>query len=512
MEDKNKKMKKKKEKESSIAWTAASNNLNTESFPEDFEFGVATSSYQIEGAWNVNGKGESQWDYVTHNLDWIVDGTNGDVACDSYNKYKEDVKMLSDLGVDYYRFSFSWPRIFPDGKEQVNSDGVRYYNDLINELIAYNITPMVTLFHWDVPRALVEKSDGLLGDQFPAQFAYYADFAFETFGDRVKTWFTFNEPNNACDLAIYPNEENDYKCTRNVLLAHAKAYRIYDETYRTKQQGTIAMVIDSYWHEPKTESPQDKEAADRYLQFMFGIWAHPIYLGDYPLIVKALVEYTSKMNGLPASRLPLLTEDEVNLVKGTHDNLFALNFYSSKLVSHSDVVNVSELSRENDAHIVFTQPDEWPGPPNYSTWLRKTPWGLRKMLNWIKQNYNNPDIIITENGYSDEGEMNDLGRIDYYKTYLSAVLDAIHEDEIPVKAYTAWSLMDNFEWLDGYKSKFGFYSVDFNDPDRKRSPKQSADFYKKLLIERRLVNSSPAKMGTLSLIASAICFYLYLIL
>ncbi|XP_018320185.1 myrosinase 1-like [Agrilus planipennis] len=462
-------------------------------FPDNFLFGTATSSYQIEGAWNESGKGENTWDWYTHNYpERILDRTNGDIACDSYHKYEEDIKLLKELGVDFYRFSLSWTRIFPSGfPNNVNYEGINYYNKILNLLAANNITAMVTLFHWDLPQRLMELG-GLTNPRFIAFYTEYARTAFEFFGDRVKYWLTFNEPFQTCmfsygDTRLAPalgmSGIADYLCGHNLLKAHAAAYHLYNTTYRSKYEGKIAISISAEWFEPN--NTYDEAAADRVRQFWYGIHMHPIFSseGDYPEVVKEYIATQSSLEGYKRSRLPQFTPDEINYIKGTSD-FMGLNHYNTYLATNASSTSL-ETSYYNDIQASY-----WLSSSNMedSDTARIVPWGFRKLLVWVKNTFNDPEIFVTENGYYDFGDIDDRGRISFYGQYLEALLEAIYIDNVKVIAYTAWTLMDNFEWNLGYEYKYGIYYVNFTDPDRPRIPKSSAYFIKNVIGNRTVVS------------------------
>ncbi|KAF4788169.1 Lactase-phlorizin hydrolase [Turdus rufiventris] len=459
-------------------------------FPEDFSWGVSSSSYQIEGGWDADGKGPSIWDNFTHVPGNVNNNDTGDIACDSYNKVEADIYMLKALGAKNYRFSVSWPRIFPTGRNNsINSHGVAYYNRLIDGLIANNISPIVTLYHWDLPQTL-QDIGGWETEEIIDLFDSFADFCFQTFGDRVKFWITFNEPNIIAWLGygegLFPPNVKDpgdapYKVAHIILKAHARVYHTYDDKYRATQGGIIAPCLFTTWAEPETPSdPRDIEAADRYLQFLVGWFAHPIYKnGDYPDVMKWKVGNRSELQNLPASRLPVLTAEEREYIRGTAD-VFCFNTYSSKIISHS-TTRLSPFSYNYDQEVSVTVDSSWPSSalPDH----RPVAWGLRRLLNWIKEEYGNPSIYIIENGVGakSKSDIDDNARIFYMKTYIDEALKAYKVDGVNLKGYNAWSLMDNFEWVDGYEPRFGLHQIDFDNPNRPRTPKRSAVYYAEII-------------------------------
>ncbi|KAF5273023.1 hypothetical protein FQR65_LT04765 [Abscondita terminalis] len=462
-------------------------------FPRTFKFGVATSSYQIEGAWNASGKGENIWDYMAHtNPNSIQNNSNGDIACDSYHLWETDVQLIRNLGVNYYRFSLSWSRLMPDGFDNnINPDGVRYYNNIIDELLKYNIEPVITIYHWDLPQS-IQNIGGWPNVVTADYFEEFAKVVFELFGDRVKTWITFNEPMEICmggydrgDKAprIINPGVSDYLCGKTVLIAHAKAYHLYKNYYQSKQKGKIGISLDTAWYEPKDNTQSSKKASELALQMQFGWWAHPIFSedGDYPTVMKQRIAYISKIQNFTKSRLPIFSVDEINYIRGTYD-FMGLNHYSTALASHQPLPQVIPVSFYNDLCVRIEIDPSW--KRSAAAWVFDVPWGFRKLLNWIKNEYNNPNVLVTENGYPDLGGLNDSSRIHYLQGYLNELLNAIVIDKCNVAGYTVWSLLDNLEWAEGYKLKFGLYSVDFNDPARKRTPKSSVEFYKNVIKHR----------------------------
>ncbi|KAM6175050.1 lactase/phlorizin hydrolase [Erethizon dorsatum] len=478
-----------------VVWEKFSNQSKFErdlfyhgTFRDDFLWGVSSSAYQIEGAWDADGKGPSIWDNFTHTPgNGVKDNATGDIACDSYNNLDADLNVLRALKVKAYRFSISWSRIFPDGtNSSINRAGVEYYNKLIDGLVASSIFPMVTLFHWDLPQAL-QDIGGWENPSLIELFDSYADFCFQTFGDRVKFWMTFNEPAVQTWFGygsgtFPPNVEDagwgPYRIGHAVIKAHARVYHTYDEKYRRQQQGVISLSLNTHWAEPKSPGAlRDVEAADRVLQFNLGWFAHPIFRnGDYPEVMKWKVGNRSELQHLATSRLPSFTEEEKRYIRGTAD-VFCLNTYSSRLVQHK-TSTLNPPSYQNDQEVTEEEDTAWPA----TAMNRAAAWGMRRLLNWIKEEYGDIPIYITENGVGLTSEaMQDTDRIFYHKTYINEALKAYRLDGVDVRGYSVWSLMDNFEWLFGYTVKFGLYHVDFEDVNRPRTARVSASYYTEVI-------------------------------
>ncbi|XP_057658553.1 myrosinase 1-like [Diorhabda carinulata] len=475
-----------------LLFRARADGIGKYKFTEDFLFGIASSAYQIEGGYKENGKGENIYDHYTKtDHKKFYNGSNGNIACDSFRKWRTDVKLLKELGVHFYRFSISWSRILPSGyANNINGDGLRYYNDLINELIEHDIQPMVTMYYNDLPMTL-QQLGGWTNPYMAYYFEDYARILFSYFGDRVKLWITMDTSQKGYGDDNYPPYLNqpgiaNYLCQHVMLLAHAKAYHLYDDEFRTIQKGKVGIAINSTWYEPGSFSPEDIAAAETAREFKIGSLMNPIFHtdGNYPKIVSERVDNVSKSEGYLQSRMPSLLPQEADYIQGTYD-FAGLNIYTTYLVKQGYTGN-NITSLNKDANVTFYQDPEW--TKTNSDWLRVVPEGARKVLKWVKDKYDDPEIFITENGFPDTGEINDVKRIQYLQKYLKAILESIHEDEVNIKGYTVWSFMDSFEWTAGYSEKFGLYSVDFSDPDRKRKPKKSASWYKKVIKERRVVD------------------------
>lgn len=459
-------------------------------FPEGFTWGSATSSYQIEGGWLEGGKGLSIWDVFAHTPGKIANGHTGDVACDHYRRYAEDVQLMADMGLPAYRFSLSWPRILPNGYGDPNPEGIAFYSTLIDTLLDHGITPWVTLYHWELPAALQFEHDGWLNPRMADFFQHYAAVCFEHFGDRVKHWITLNESWVVAILGYGQgvfapgrlSNAEPYQAAHQLLRAHAKAVDVYRRTYQPTQGGVIGITNNCDWREPRTDAARDREAAERALEFFLGWFADPIYHGRYPASMRARV----------ADRLPRFSDEDVALLRGSSD-FFGLNHYTTMIASHAEPDEVQAgavfgnggLSEDQDVNL-----EAAPAWDKTDMGWSIVPWGCRKLLQWIDERYDHPGIVITENGCAfDDPVVNnavdDTRRIAFIKGYLDECHRAL-EAGIDLQGYFLWSFMDNFEWALGYTKRFGLHHVDFETG--RRIPKASARWYADVIRNNGLVD------------------------
>ncbi|XP_014491297.1 cyanogenic beta-glucosidase [Vigna radiata var. radiata] len=487
-------------------------NLNRDSFPPGFIFGAGSSSYQFEGGAREGGRGPSVWDTFTHKYpEKILDKSNGDVAIDTYHRYKEDAKFMKNMNLDSYRFSISWSRILPNGKLSggINQEGIDYYNNVINELLANGIKPLVTLFHWDLPQTLEDEYGGFLSPLIIKDFRDYADVCFKAFGDRVKHWVTLNEPwtysingyangtmaPGRCSSWVNPNcvggdsGTEPYIVSHHQLLAHAAAVRVYKTKYQASQKGLIGITLVCNWFIPFSDTKSDKKAAERSVEFMYGWFMDPLTTGEYPKSMRALVK----------SRLPKFTAEQARLLIGSFD-FIGINYYSSIYASDAPHLSNAPPYYVTDSLVIsdFERNGKPIGIKIASDWLYVCPRGIRDLVMYTKEKYNNPLIFITENGVNEfnndqtlslEESLLDTYRIDYYYRHLFYLRSAIREGA-NVKGYYVWSLFDNFEWSMGYTVRFGMTYVDYKN-GLKRYEKLSAIWYKNFLKKNnRLFSSS----------------------
>ncbi|BCX49814.1 beta-glucosidase [Haloferula helveola] len=467
-------------------------------FPEGFTWGTATSAYQIEGGHDADGKGPSIWDAFCQVPGRVAEGDTGQLACDHYHRFREDVALMASLGLKAYRFSISWPRVMPTGrleKGSIKREGIRFYSDLIDALLEHGIEPWVTLYHWDLPLALQTERDGWLNPEIADDFEAYARLCFEEFGDRVKHWITFNEPWVVTILGygqgvFAPGRESNvepYIAGHHILRSHAKAVQCYRSEFE-HQGGKIGITNNCDWREPLTDRPEDHEAAERALLFYLGWFADPVFkTGDYPEVMRERV----------GDRLPEFTDEERRSLLGSSD-FFGLNHYTTMFAAGASKDGAEQSVYGNggiseDQEVDLSVDPEW--ELTEFKWA-VVPWGCRKLLKWIADRYGSPAIYITENGCAmddvvlPDGTVDDQDRLSFYRGYLEACHQAIG-DGVDLRGYFAWSLMDNFEWASGYKFRFGLVHVDRQT--LKRTPKSSALWYSDVVRANELQGEAPSR-------------------
>jgi len=432
--------------------------MTTYKFPHNFLWGAATAAYQIEGAWNEDVKGESIWDRFSHTLGKIEDNSTGDVACDHYHRYDEDIALMRRLGLNAYRFSIAWTRILPLGAGNVNPGGLDFYDRLVDVLCAANIEPLLTLHHWDYPQALYEAG-GWISRTNLHHFADYAAVVAKRLGDRVKYWATFNEPGViAWDGYVSgehaPGEQDPNKAKQvahNLMVAHGLAVQAIRGIEPNLKAG---IVLNQWMSDAADDDPQSICNAESAWNRSETTFLHPIFKGYYH------PEYIEFAGGLPE-----IQAGDMALIAQKLDFL-GVNFYSRNLYNaqgHVDEVSGSEYTEMG--------------------WEVCAP-ALRRMLNKINNDYEVPPIYITENGasfpdeVSADGKIHDTRRLDYLKQHFIQTRLAM-QDGVDVRGYMVWSLMDNFEWGHGYTKRFGIIRVDYET--QKRTLKDSGEWYAKVI-------------------------------
>ncbi len=442
-------------------------------FPENFLWGVSTSAYQIEGAWNEDGKGESVWDAFAHRPHTTRNGENGDIACDHYHRMPEDVALLKTLNIPAYHFSISWTRVLPGGIGAVNEKGLDFYDRLVDELLAAGITPMAVLHHWDSPQVLQELG-GWANRTSVDWFAEFAQVMFARLGDRVPLWATINEPwviaflgygvgifaPGVCDYT------KAYQTLHHLLLAHAAAVQIFRQENHT---GEIGIILNPDHFVPATNRTEDVAACQRAYDENVGMFLRPLVFGEYP---------AQFMDWLGVHR-PVIFPDDLSKIKGSFDFL-GVNYYRTASVAHA--VNGGLLKA--DIHSIAE-----PGWGRTEMDWGIAPTGLAAVLRDWQENYGNPKMFVTENGaaFFDApdalGAVNDPARINFLRAHIEATHAAIRAGA-NVHGYFAWSFLDNFEWAEGYRPRFGLVYVDY--ATQKRIPKASAHWFSRIIRQNGL--------------------------
>ncbi|MDP5275757.1 GH1 family beta-glucosidase [Chengkuizengella axinellae] len=448
----------------------------TTKFPKDFIWGTATSSYQIEGAVNEGGRGETIWDHFCKTTSKIANADNGDTACNHYHRYKEDIQLMKNLNIKSYRFSICWSRILPEGTGKVNPIGLQFYRSIIETLIENDIEPIITLYHWELPQVLQEKG-GWENPKIINDFMNYANVIFNEFGDVVKKWITLNEPMVFTYLGYLKgihapgiaDEISGAKAVHHALLAHGETVKLFRKLYPS--EGQIGITLNLAPMYPSEDTIKAQEAAHISDGFTNRMFLDPILKGTYPedilVIIKQQIQEPSVTNNFTI-------EKDLKTISQPID-FIGINYYSAGFVK--------EGKQKYEV-----EPVEMDAPKTDMGWP-VTPEGIYDLLIRIKNDYGNIPLYITENGaaYKDnineKGEIEDMERIEYLKSHLLMCQKAI-ADGVNLKGYYLWSFLDNFEWIDGYTKRFGIVYVDFKS--QKRLPKKSAYFYKNVIDQNGL--------------------------
>lgn len=431
-------------------------------FPDHFLWGAATAAYQVEGSPLADGAGASIWQRFAHTPGMTLNGDTGDIACDHYRRMEEDVRLMAALGLTSYRFSIAWGRVLPQGTGAVNPKGLDFYQRLVDALLDHGITPMATLYHWDLPAALDDRG-GWLNRDIAGWFADYAEVCVRTLDDRVPLWVTLNEPWVVADGGylkgvLAPGHRNLYEApiaTHNLLRAHGQAI----EAYRSTGHHEIGLVVNLAPKHPASDDAADRAAADRAHAYMNRQYLDPVFHGHYP----------PELRGIFGAAWPEWPTTDFEQIRQPVDFL-GINYYTRDVVRHDDAQFPLKASSVRQPRSTYTATD-W----------EVFPQGLAETLTWVSETYGRPPIYVTENGVAfydppvaGSDPLPDPMRVDYLRAHLRAARDALAAG-VDLRGYYAWSLMDNLEWSLGYSRRFGLVHVDY--ATQKRTRKTSADFY-----------------------------------
>jgi len=462
-------------------------------FPPSFVWGAATAAYQVEGAAAQDGRTASMWDVFAHTPGKVANGDTGDVAADHYHRYREDVALMTDLGIAAYRFSVSWSRVIPGGIGAINRQGIDFYSRLVDELLAAGISPTLTLYHWDLPAEL-EAAGGWTNRDTAYRFADYAATVAGQLGDRVPTWITLNEPWCSAFLGYgagehapgHTNSAEALTAAHHLLLAHGLAVPQLRSTLPAG--ASVSITLNPGLPRPIADTPADRAAADKIYGLQTRMWTDPLFRGSYPADVQA---FTSGVTDWSFVR-----DGDLEIICAPIDVL-GVNFYNPGLVGRKDEAAIGAAAARGDA-----DPLLWPGcgdvkfvdmPGEHTAmgWPVDAT-GLHELLVRLHRDYGVP-LVITENGaayddiVSDDGQVHDADRVSYVRRHLEAAHQAI-ADGVDLRGYYVWSLMDNFEWAWGYDKRFGIVRVDFDT--QQRTIKDSGNFYRKVVADNALPPSA----------------------
>ena len=446
-------------------------------FPESFVWGSATSAYQVEGSPLADGAGPSIWQRFTRTPGLVHDGDTGDVACDQYRRYADDIALMQRLRMNAYRFSISWSRVLPEGRGKVNAKGLDHYDRLVDTLLGHGIAPAVTLFHWDLPAALDDRG-GWLNPDIAHWFADYASIVFRKLDDRVPMWATLNEPWVVTDGGylhgpLAPGHRNLYEApiaAHRLLLAHAAGV----QAYRALGRHRIGIVVNLEPKYPASDNDVDRAATARAHAYMNRQYLDPVFLGRYPGALARIF----------GDAWPHWPDDDLAFIRQPID-FVGVNYYTRRVTRHDATSWPVRAAAVRQKQATYTE-----------TGWEVFPQGLTDTLTWVKDRYGNPPIYVTENGaafydppVADDGRLADPLRVAYLRNHLRALHAALAAG-VDLRGYFAWSLLDNFEWSLGYSKRFGIVHVDFES--QQRTVKDSAHFYSSVIASRgRILNDAP---------------------
>lgn len=458
-----------------------------DAFPKDFLWGSASAAYQVEGAWDQDGKGESVWDKFVKIPGKTFKGTTGEVAVDHYNRYKEDVQLMKEQGLKAYRFSVAWTRIFPNGKGEVNEAGLKFYEDLIDELIANDIEPVVTLYHWDLPQALQDEYLGWEGRQIVDDFANYSKVLFERFNGKVKYWVSLNEQNvfisHGYLAASHPPNVKDPKrmlqANHHANLANAKVIKLFHDMNISGKIGPSFAYGPAYAFDA---DPENQLAAENREEIQANFWMDVYAYGRYPAVAWKYFE--------DRGIAPTIEEGDMELLKEGMPDFMGVNYYQTATIKTNPLDGVAEGKPNYTGEKGSTQESGLPGAyketnnpfVDYTNWdWAIDPTGLRIALRRMTSRYNLP-ILITENGLGEydrlesDGKIHDEYRINYIRQHIEAIQGAI-TDGVDLMGYCTWSYTDLLSWLNGYQKRYGFVYVDRDENDEKELTRYKKDSY-----------------------------------
>ena len=435
-------------------------------FPDGFLWGAATSAYQIEGSPLADGAGPSIWHRFSHTPGRTSHGETGDVACDHYRRYADDVRLMRELGLTAYRFSIAWSRVLPEGRGRVNAAGLAFYDRLVDSLLAADIQPVVTLYHWDLPAALDDRG-GWLNPDIADWFADYARVVVRALDDRVPMWATLNEPWVVTDGGylhgvLAPGHRSLFEpplATHNLLRAHARAV----EAYRAEGTQRIGIVVNLEPKYPASMSDEDQAATMRADAYMNRQYLDPVLFGRYP----------DELRTIFGEAWPLHASEELAFLRQPID-FVGVNYYTRGVTTSDPTALPVRAGRVNQPRHPYTE-------TGWEVYAQ----GLADTLQWVTDRYGRIPLYVTENGaaFYDppqplDGKVDDPLRVAYYRSHLRAAHDALCQG-VDLRGYFAWSLLDNYEWSLGYSKRFGIVHVDY--ATQQRTPKASARFYAEVI-------------------------------